>query len=160
MFAPDHGRAAAELTRVSRPSGRIAMTILVNDGLVGELFKLTGSFMPPPPPGLNRRRSGGIIEAHVAEVFSAAGVSAAIARETINFDFPSVEDAVRQYAEYFGPFVMARGALEPENRWEASSKSSAILSGASTPSRTAAPGSSPTTSSSRWNAEPPGRPGR
>src|ERR1700685_4437077 len=51
MFAPDHFRAAAELVRVCRPGGRIAMTTWVNDGFVGELFGLTGSFMPPPPPG-------------------------------------------------------------------------------------------------------------
>jgi len=118
MFAPDHGRAAAELTRVCRPGGRIAMTTWVNDGFVGEMFKLTGSFMPAPPPGVQPPPLWGV-EAHVEEVFSAAGVSAAIARETVIFDFPSIEDAVRQYAEDFGPFVIARRALEPQNRWEA-----------------------------------------
>lgn len=118
MFAPDHRLAAAELTRVCRPGGRIAMTTWVNGGFVGEMFKLTGSFMPPPPPGVEPPPLWGI-EAHVTEVFSAAGVSAAIARETVNIDFPSVEDAVRQYAEDFGPFVMARRTLEPQGRWTA-----------------------------------------
>jgi len=117
MFAPDHGRAA-ELTRVCRPGGRIAMTTWVNDGFVGEMFKLTGSFMPAPPPGVQPPPLWGV-EAHVEEVFSTAGVSVAIARETVIFDFPSIEDAVRQYAEDFGPFVIARRALEPQNRWEA-----------------------------------------
>src|SRR5206468_1222153 len=50
MFAPDHARAAAELARVCRPGGRILMTTWVNDGFVGEMFRLAGSFMPPPPP--------------------------------------------------------------------------------------------------------------
>ena len=58
MFAPDHGRTAAELVRVCRPGGRIVMTTWVNDGFVGELFTLTGSFMPAPPPVRNPRRSG------------------------------------------------------------------------------------------------------
>jgi len=94
------------------------MTTWVNDGFVGELFKLTGSSMPPPPSGVEPPPLWGL-EAHVAEVFGAAGVSAVVARETVNFDFPSIEDAVRRYAEDFGPFVMARRTLEPQNRWEA-----------------------------------------
>jgi ubiquinone/menaquinone biosynthesis C-methylase UbiE len=118
MFAPDHRRAAAELTRVCRPGGRIVMTTWVNDGFVGEMFTLTGSYMPPPPAGAEPPPLWGV-EAHVTEVFSAAGVAAEIARETVSFEFPSVEDAVRQYAEDFGPFVMARRTLEPQNRWEA-----------------------------------------
>ena len=52
MFAPDHARAAAELVRVCAPDGRIVMTTWVNDGFIGEMFKLTGSFMPPAPPGV------------------------------------------------------------------------------------------------------------
>jgi SAM-dependent methyltransferase len=118
MFAPDHKRAAAELTRVCRPGGRIVMTTWVNDGFVGELFTLTGAAMPPPPPGVEPPPLWGV-EAHVTEVFGAAGVSSSISRETVDFDFPSVEDAVRRYAEDFGPFVMAHRVLEPQNRWEA-----------------------------------------
>jgi hypothetical protein len=54
----------------------------------------------------------------VVEVFGAAGVSTSITRETVDFDFSSVEDAVQQYAEDFGPFVTARAVLEPQGRWE------------------------------------------
>lgn len=117
MFAPDHARAAAELVRVCRSGGRIAMATWANDGFAGELFKLTGSFMPPPPPGVEPPPLWGA-EAHVAEVFGAAGVSPSITRETVDFDFASVEDAVQQYAADFGPFVVARGVLEPQGRWD------------------------------------------
>ena len=117
MFAPDHFRAAAELVWVCRPEGRIAMTTWVNDGFAGELFKLTGSFMPPPPPGVQPPPLWGV-EEHVREAFAAAGASATIEHETVDFDFPSIEDAVKRYAEDFGPFVIARGVLEPQNRWE------------------------------------------
>ena len=48
------------------------MTTWVNDGFVGEMFKLTGSFMPAPPPGVEPPPLWGV-EAHVEEVFSAAG---------------------------------------------------------------------------------------
>jgi SAM-dependent methyltransferase len=117
MFAPDHARAAAELVRVCRPGGRIAMTTWANDGFAGELFKLMGSFMPPPPPGVQPPPLWGV-EAHVEEVFGAAGATPAVARETVEFDFPSVEDAVARYMDNFGPFVMARAALEPQGRWD------------------------------------------
>jgi SAM-dependent methyltransferase len=123
MFAPDHSRAAAELVRVCRPGGCIAMTTWVNDGFAGELFKLTGSFMPPPPPGVQPPPLWGV-EEHVREAFAAAAAAAAAAdastaieRETVDFDFPSIEDAVQRYAEDFGPFVIARGVLEPQDRW-------------------------------------------
>jgi hypothetical protein len=57
------------------------------------------------------------VDAHIAEIFGAAGVTPSIARETVDFDFPSVENAVHHYADDFGPFVMARGVLEPQGRW-------------------------------------------
>jgi SAM-dependent methyltransferase len=117
MFAPDHTRAAAELVRVCRPGGRIAMTTWVNDGFVGELFELTGAFLPPPPPGVEPPPLWGV-EDHVREVFGLAGVQPAIAREVVEFGFDSEEHAVRAYADDFGVFVMARGVLEPQGRWD------------------------------------------
>jgi SAM-dependent methyltransferase len=116
MFAPDHARAAAELVRVCRPGGRVAMVTWANAGFAGELFKLTGAFLPPPPPGVGPPPLWGV-DAHVAEVFGAAGVTPSIDREAVDFEFSSIENAVNHYAEDFGPFVMARGVLEPQGRW-------------------------------------------
>ena len=117
MFAPDHGRTAAELVRVCRPRGLIAMTTWVNDGFVGELFTLTESFMPAPPPGVQPPPLWGV-ESHINDVFGAVGVTPSIERQIVDFHFESVDDAVAQYAENFGPFVSARAALEPGGRWE------------------------------------------
>jgi hypothetical protein len=58
------------------------------------------------------------VESHVAEVFATAGVTPSIERETVEFLFESVDDAVQHYADDFGPFVMARGVLEPQGRWD------------------------------------------
>ena len=117
MFAPDHALAARELVRVCRPGGRIAMATWTNDGYAGELFQLTGRFMPAPPPGVQPPHLWGV-EAHVEDVFGAAGVDVQLSRESVDFEFPSVEHAVRHYADDFGPFLMARTVLEPQGTWD------------------------------------------
>jgi SAM-dependent methyltransferase len=116
MFAPDHRRAAAELVRVCRPGGTVAMATWANEGFAGELFKLSGTFMPPPPGGVQPPQLWGV-EAHIAEMFAAAGAQAGVERETVVFQWPSVAAAVRDYANEFGPIVMLRGVLEPQGRW-------------------------------------------
>jgi len=116
MFAPDHARTAAELVRVCAPRGRILMTTWVNDGFAGEMFKLSGSFMPAPPPGVEPPPLWGV-QAHIEDVFQAAGTSPSVVRETVDFEFSSVERAVAAYTADFGPFVIAQRVLEPQGRW-------------------------------------------
>jgi len=49
MFAPRPERVAAELVRVCRPGGRIAMANWTPEGHVGQMFKIIGKHVPPPP---------------------------------------------------------------------------------------------------------------
>jgi SAM-dependent methyltransferase len=49
MFAPDQERAAAELLRVCRPGGTIALAGWTPDGLIGDLLRLVKRYAPPPP---------------------------------------------------------------------------------------------------------------
>jgi SAM-dependent methyltransferase len=117
MFAPDHDRAAGELVRVCRAGGQIAMTTWTTDGFAGELFKLTGRYAPPPPPGAGTPVQWGEPD-HVEETFAKAGAKVAIERAGVDFDFPSVEQAVARYTSDLGPCVMARAGLEPQGRWD------------------------------------------
>jgi SAM-dependent methyltransferase len=48
MFAPNQERAAAELVRVCRPGGRIALACWTPEGFIGELFRTIGRHAPPP----------------------------------------------------------------------------------------------------------------
>lgn len=117
MFAPDHARTASELVRVCAPGGRVLMTTWTNQGFAGELFKLTGAFMPPPPPGVDPPSLWGVVE-HIEDAFASSGARLSLEREVVNFEFASVSEAVQQYANDFGPFVVAREVLEPQGRWE------------------------------------------
>src|SRR4029450_8573847 len=58
MFAPDQVKAAAELTRVCRPGGTIALASWAPDGFVGEVFALLERQLPSPttrPPHCSLR---------------------------------------------------------------------------------------------------------
>ena len=49
MFAADHDRAAAELVRVVRPGGRIAVASWTRSGFVGGILGIVGRHVSPPP---------------------------------------------------------------------------------------------------------------
>src|SRR5207247_10016685 len=48
MFAPDHAQAAAELLRVCRRGGTIALAGWTPEGFIGELFRTVAAHVPPP----------------------------------------------------------------------------------------------------------------
>jgi hypothetical protein len=64
----------------------------------------------------DRRRSSGSFRL-VCGCIALSNASATIERETVDLRLPSVEEAVQRYAKDFGPFVIARGVLEPQDRW-------------------------------------------
>jgi 2-polyprenyl-3-methyl-5-hydroxy-6-metoxy-1,4-benzoquinol methylase len=48
MFAPRPELVAAELARVCRPGGRIAMANWTPEGFIGQMFKIGAKYVPPP----------------------------------------------------------------------------------------------------------------
>lgn len=52
IFAPRPEMAVAEMLRVLKPGGTIAFSTWPPELLVGRVFALTASYLPPPPPGI------------------------------------------------------------------------------------------------------------
>jgi SAM-dependent methyltransferase len=53
IFAPRPDVAIAEMLRVLKPGGTIAFSTWPPELMIGRMFALTASYMPPPPPGVS-----------------------------------------------------------------------------------------------------------
>ncbi len=111
MFAPDQARAAAEMRRVVRPGGRIAMANWTPEGFIGQLFKAVGKHIPPPA-GLASPLLWGN-EDHVRQLFGADALQARITRRMFNFRYASPTHWVHVFRDYYGPLNRAFAALAP-----------------------------------------------
>jgi ubiquinone/menaquinone biosynthesis C-methylase UbiE len=110
MFAPRPELVAAELKRVCRPGGLIAMANWTPNGFVGQTFKTVSGHVPPPEGMLPPVLWG--VDAIVRERLS-EGISKLETNErnmTIAFPFPPAE-VVEHFRNYFGPVQKAFGAL-------------------------------------------------
>jgi ubiquinone/menaquinone biosynthesis C-methylase UbiE len=115
MFAPRPERVAAELARVCRPGGMIAMANWTPEGFVGKFFA-AGARHVPPPEGIPASVLWGNEEVvrqrlgpHVSEIRTT--------RRTANFDFPSPpREVVQFFRDYFGPVQMIFSRLAPEGQ--------------------------------------------
>ena len=110
MFAPDHPRAAAELARVVRPGGTIALASWTPDGFVGAMFRTVAAHVPPPA-GLASPMLWGT-EDHLAAIFG-EDVSWTHRERTFTFRFTSAEAFVETFAAYYGPTLKALEAAGP-----------------------------------------------
>jgi ubiquinone/menaquinone biosynthesis C-methylase UbiE len=117
MFAPRQSVAAAELARVVKPGGHIALCSWRPAGFVGEMFATIASFLsPPPPPEGPPARWGTEEGAH--ELLDDTFEIVCEERTLLQRYDGSVDDMTDYFMERFGPMVMARRALEPQGRWE------------------------------------------
>jgi SAM-dependent methyltransferase len=117
QFAPRHDVAAAELARVCRPGGRIAIFNWTLDGMVGQLFDLLASFMPPAPDFASPPALWGD-EEHVRGLFDGLGVDLTFERRVVEVPFETPDAYVAYFEEWFGPTIVAKRALESQGRWE------------------------------------------
>lgn len=105
MFAPDHQRTAAEMRRVCRPGGAIAVACWTPEGSIGRMFRTIAELVPPPPGGGPPILWG--TEAHIRELLGDGDFE----RHEIEWQDESVESYARFMLESFGPLLNAREAL-------------------------------------------------
>ncbi|GID31040.1 methyltransferase family protein [Paractinoplanes brasiliensis] len=112
MFAPDQERTAAELARVCRSGGTIAMANWTPDGFIGEMFRTVGRRVAPPP-GIRGPVEWGS-EARVRELFGDRVSDLRATRREFVFRFSSAEHFADYFREYYGPTLKAFEALGPD----------------------------------------------
>jgi ubiquinone/menaquinone biosynthesis C-methylase UbiE len=105
MFAPDQERTAAEMRRVLRPAGAIAIACWTPEGSIGRMFRTIGELVPPPPGAEPPILWG--TEEHVRRLLGAADFE----RGEIEWSDESVESYARFMLESFGPLLNARELL-------------------------------------------------
>jgi len=114
MFAPRPALVAAELLRVCRPGGLIAMANWTPQGFIGQLFKTCSKFVAPsgmPDPLLWGD------EATVRERFGAGVARLQLTRRTNVFNYPFPPSEVVQFFRlYHGPTNRAFASLNRAGR--------------------------------------------
>jgi len=111
MFAPRPDRVAAELLRVCKPGGLIAMANWTAQGFVAKTFAVMGKMVPPPP---------GILPPHLwgdeSTVKQRLGPGCALVdctRRKIRMSYPiPPKEMVTFFRTYFGPTKMAFSRLD------------------------------------------------
>lgn len=111
MFAPRPERVAAELIRVCKPGGLIAMANWTPQGFVGKSFQLTAKMVPPPPVPAPVLWGD---ETVVQQRLGAGASSVTCTRKNARFAYPfTPREVVDFFRRYFGPTQTTFSKLDP-----------------------------------------------
>ncbi len=114
MFAPDHAQCAREMLRVVRPGGRIGLASWTAEGMIGQLFKALGRYVPPPA-GLSPPSMWGS-EDYLRQLFGQEAASIRATRKLFNFRYASAAHWIQVFRDYYGPLNRAFGALDQDGQ--------------------------------------------
>jgi SAM-dependent methyltransferase len=117
MFATPVEAVTAELARVLRPGGVLAMANWVPEGPVSELFALMSSYGPPPPPGMPAPTDWGREEV-VADRLAGAFDRVTVVRHPLATEFRDAAESWRFHAEAAPPVVALLQTLDAARRAE------------------------------------------
>jgi DNA-binding CsgD family transcriptional regulator len=116
QYAPRREITAAELVRVCRPGGRIAVANWTPASAAGRYIDLINDSFGIPADSLSPTAWGDPEE--VDRLFAAHSLSARTHVDRIRWEFASVDDCVRFFEENFGCAVTARSLFTPAH-WTA-----------------------------------------
>ena len=110
MFAPRPERVAAELSRVCKRGGLIAMANWTPGGFVGKSFEITAKLVPPPPvPAPVLWGDESVVRQRFGDKVSE--LRCTVRKVQFSFPFPAKE-VVAFFRQYFGPTQLAFSKLD------------------------------------------------
>ena len=109
MFTADHDRAAAEMLRVCRPGGTIALANWTPDGFIGAVFRTLGRHLPPPP-GARSPALWGTREA-IERMFGPGAASIDLVPQNFAFRYVTPQHFLDFFRAFYGPVHKAFEAL-------------------------------------------------
>lgn len=112
MFAPDHARTAAEMLRVCRPGGRIAMANWTPDGFGGAFFQLLARHATEPSAGSAVPATAWGDPGYVRGLLGDAVGELRCEPRTFEMAFDGTRESLFElYRDCFGPVLQRRAAL-------------------------------------------------
>lgn len=116
MFTPRPTIATAEMSRVTRPAGRVAMANWTPEGFIGKMFQVFKAHLPPPPAGVPSPLGWGdeaAVRSRLRHGFGDVRLTRRIA--LMRYPFPPAE-TVEFFRQYYGPTQKAFDALDSTGR--------------------------------------------
>ncbi len=112
MFTPQPDLAAAELRRVTKPGGVVALANWTPEGFLGKMFNVFKVHLPPPPTGIRSPLAWGdanTVRSRLQHGFSSVRLTRRIAM--MRYPFPPAE-TVEFFRQYYGPTQRAFASLD------------------------------------------------
>ena len=110
MFTPDQDKAASELARVCRPSGKIGLANWTPESFIGQVFKTIGKYIPPAP-GVKSPALWGT-RARIEELFGKTAKEIRTASRQFTFRYRSPAHWIEVFRTFYGPMHKTFGALD------------------------------------------------
>lgn len=111
MFTPQPTIATAELWRVTKPGGQIALANWTPEGFIGKMFGVFKAHLPPPPAGVPSPMEWGsepIVQQWLKNGFGNVRLTRRAAK--MCYPFPPAE-TVEFFRKYYGPTLRAFESL-------------------------------------------------